>query len=113
MSRISPNPSLPKRGTFFVLALILANQRTLLPFLKGGWEGFLLKVSPLVRLFDGCRIVSAVLTQLTQGRKYLAWVLSLLLCLTRIRLSTTYPPCLSTMHTLAGFFCLKFVISHP
>ena len=95
MKQISPSPSLLKRGTFFALALILANKKNAPPFGKGrlgGTFAFLttlvkgqqtLKVSPLVRelsrynkivapvprLFDDYRIVSPLVTQLTQGWK--------------------------------------------
>ncbi|MDO8417028.1 MAG: hypothetical protein Q7S87_12545 [Agitococcus sp.] len=81
--QISPNPSLTKRGTFFDLTYILAKEESSPPFIKGrlgGISAFLimlvkgqqtLKVSPLVRLFDDYRIVSPLVTQLTQGRKQL------------------------------------------
>ena len=139
MKQISPSPSLIKRGTFFALTLILANKKNAPPFSKGrlgGISAFLtifvkyqqtLKVSallrqfscynqivaPVPRLFDDYRIVSPLVTLLTQGRKKSDCALALLLCPTRIKFSLTYPPCLSMMHTLVGFFCLKFAISHP
>ncbi len=125
MKQISPNPSLTKRGTFFGLTYILAKEDSAPPFVKGrlgGISAFLamlvkcpqtIKVAALVRQFDDYRIVSPLVRQLTQGWKNSDCALALLLCPTRIRLSTTYPLCLSTMHKLAGFFCLKFVISHP
>ncbi len=58
MKPISPNPSLTKRGTFAFLTMLVKPPQTL-------------KVSPLVRLFDEYRIVSPLVTQLTQGRKQL------------------------------------------
>ena len=79
--QISPNPSLTKRGTFFGSALIFAQKENAPPFRKGrlgGISAFLtmlvkcqqtLKVSALLRQFDDYRIVSPLVTQLTQGRK--------------------------------------------
>lgn len=79
MKPISPNPSLTKRGTFFTLAYISANKKNAPPFFKGrlgGISSFLtilvkyqqtIKLSPLVREFNDYRIVSPLVTQLTQG----------------------------------------------
>jgi len=70
MKQISPNPSLTKRGSFAFLTMLVKCQQYLkLSALLRELGRYSQIVSAVPRLFDDYRIVSPLVTQLTQGWK--------------------------------------------